>query len=148
MSVYPSVAAVPGTVRRPSLLRRLWLPAAVAAPVVAAMGYVAAVDPNQPGHYPRCFLLSAFGIYCPGCGGLRSVHALTHGDLLAALQLNGFGIALIVASTAVWSVWLVARLRLRPIRGRWIPATLFTLLALLPVFAVVRNLPFGQFLAP
>lgn len=135
-------------VRRPSLLRRVWLPAVMAAPVVAAMGYLAAVDPNQPGHYPQCFWRTNFGILCPGCGGLRAMHALTHGDLFAALHLNALGTTLVVASAAIWAVWLVARLRLRPIRGRWIPVTLFTLLAALPVFTVVRNLPFGQFLAP
>ena len=33
------------------------------------------------GLYPQCGFKQATGLDCPGCGGLRSVHALTHGRL-------------------------------------------------------------------
>ncbi|HEX8006255.1 MAG TPA: DUF2752 domain-containing protein, partial [Trebonia sp.] len=68
--------------------RRSLAPAGVAAITVAATGYVAAVDPNAAGHYPLCPFLAVSGFYCPGCGTLRAVHALAHGDPLAALGLN------------------------------------------------------------
>ena len=42
------------------------------------------VDPNQPGHYPTDPFLAITGLYCPGCGTLRALHALARGDLLTA----------------------------------------------------------------
>ena len=44
------------------------------------------------------------GFYCPGCGGLRAVHDLTHGDVGAALSSNILVTLLIpvVSSAAVW----------------------------------------------
>ena len=75
--------ATPGSVPR-----RLAVPAGVLAAVVGAFAYVAVVDPNEPGHYPACPLLQYTGVYCPGCGGLRSAHAFVHGDFAAALRAN------------------------------------------------------------
>ena len=55
-----------------SVPSRLAAPAGVLAAVAAAFAYVGTVDPNEPGHYPVCPLLRFTGLYCPGCGGLRS----------------------------------------------------------------------------
>ena len=56
------------------------VPAGVLAAVAGAFAYVGTVDPNEPGHYPVCPLLRLTGVYCPGCGGLRSAYAFVHGD--------------------------------------------------------------------
>ena len=40
------------------------------------------------GTTPSCPLYAVSGLYCPGCGTLRCLHALTHGDLGAALGFN------------------------------------------------------------
>lgn len=124
------------------------LPLALAAPLLAATGYVAAVDPAEPGHYGTCPILAVTGLFCPGCGGLRAVHELTHGNLLGALDRNALVIALVVAVGAVWAWWLAARLRARPLRSRLVPVVLLALAVSIPVFTVVRNLPFGELLAP
>ena len=31
-----------------------------------------------------CIFYSAFGLYCPGCGGTRAVSALLHGQILTS----------------------------------------------------------------
>ena len=48
--------------------------------VAVALATLATVDPNQPGHYPTCPFLATTGFYCPGCGALRAVHDLLHGE--------------------------------------------------------------------
>ncbi|MFE2264816.1 DUF2752 domain-containing protein [Streptomyces griseosporeus] len=133
----------PGTVRA-----RLAVPGAVLAAVAAAFGYVGAVDPNEPGHYPVCPLLRTTGLYCPGCGGLRSAHAFVHGDLLTALHANAVAVAGYLVFALVWAVWVVRAVRGRPLRIDLRPAPLWALGALLLVFTVVRNLPFGGWLHP
>jgi len=37
---------------------------------------------------PPCLFTAAFGVRCPGCGSLRALHALAHGDLQAGLAFN------------------------------------------------------------
>ncbi len=129
-------------------LGRLAVPAGVLAAVAGAFAYVGAVDPNEPGHYPACPLLQYTGLYCPGCGGLRSAHAVVHGDLLAALQDNAMAVVGYALFAVVWTVWVVHAVRGRPLRLDPRPAQLWAAGALLLVFTVVRNLPFGGWLHP
>ncbi|MEU5362886.1 DUF2752 domain-containing protein [Streptomyces sp. NPDC005925] len=128
--------------------RGLALPAGALAAVTAAFAYVGTVDPNQPGHYPACPLLRLTGIYCPGCGGLRSAHAVVHGDLTAALQDNALAVTGYVLCAVLWTVWVVRAVRGRPMRFDPGPVHAWSAGTLLLVFTLVRNLPFGHWLHP
>jgi hypothetical protein len=134
--------------RAGAVLGRLAVPAGVLGAVVGSFAYVAAVDPNEPGHYPACPLLQYTGIYCPGCGGLRSAHAFIHGDFLTALQANAPAVVGYLLFAVLWTVWVVRVGRGRPVRVDLGPVQLWTAGALLLVFTVVRNLPFGGWLHP
>ncbi|MET9831477.1 DUF2752 domain-containing protein [Streptomyces sp. NPDC006385] len=127
---------------------RLAAPAGVLAAVAGAFAYVGTVDPNEPGHYPACPLLQYTGVYCPGCGGLRSAHAVVHGDVLAALQDNALAVAGYAVFAVLWTVWVVRAARGRPFRLELGPVQLWAAGALALVFTVVRNLPFGGWLHP
>ncbi|KKD04365.1 DUF2752 domain-containing protein [Streptomyces sp. WM6386] len=127
---------------------RLAVPAGILAAVAGAFAYVAAVDPNEPGHYPVCPLLRLTGLYCPGCGGLRSAHAFIHGDFLTALQANAPAVLGYLGFAVLWTVWVVRAARGRPLRLDLGPVHLWAVGALLLVFTVVRNLPFGGWLHP
>lgn len=131
-----------------SLRRRLAGPAAVFAAAAGAFGYVGAVDPNEPGHYPVCPLYLLTGLYCPGCGGLRSAHALVHGDVLTALRDNAAAVAAYLGCAVLWMVWTARAARGRPLRTGLGPARLWTGVVLLLAFTAVRNLPFGGWLRP
>ncbi|GAA4923557.1 DUF2752 domain-containing protein [Streptomyces coeruleoprunus] len=130
------------------LSRRLLAPLGTLAGVAAAFTYVGAVDPNEPGHYPVCPLLRYTGLYCPGCGGLRSAHAFVHGDLVAALGANAMAVAGYAAFAVLMVFWLVRAVRGLPARVDPAPVWWWLLGGLAAVFTVVRNLPFGSALAP
>jgi hypothetical protein len=106
-------------------------------------------DPHEHGAWGLC-PSAALGIYCPGCGGLRAVNDLTHGDLYGAASSN---LAFIVALPFLLvglTLWAVGRWRGRPFR---LPMSVvrplaYGSLALLIVFTVLRNLPAGSWLAP
>ncbi|MFC7216657.1 DUF2752 domain-containing protein [Streptomyces polyrhachis] len=130
------------------LARRLAGPVAAAALVAAAFGYVRAVDPGEPGHYPVCPLLRLTGWYCPGCGGLRAAHALAHGDLAAAAASNVLALGVFTVVALVLSCWLLAAVRGRGLSLPWGRVNGYALTGLAAAFTLVRNLPFGRFLAP
>jgi hypothetical protein len=131
-----------------SVSRRLAVPGGILAAVVGAFAYVGTVDPNDPGHYPVCPLLQYTGLYCPGCGGLRSAHAVVQGDFAAALGANAVAVAGYLVFAVVWTVWVVRSVQGRPLRVDLRPSLLWGLGALLLLFTVVRNLPFGGWLQP
>ncbi|MET7765048.1 DUF2752 domain-containing protein [Streptomyces sp. NPDC005336] len=135
----PSVSS-PAPVR---VVRRLAAPAGVLAGVLAAFGYVGAVDPHEPGHYPVCPLLRLTGLYCPGCGGLRGAYALAHGDLPAALGDNALAVLCYAVFAVGWVVWCV-RGRLFAVRVGYA----WALGGIALVFTIVRNLPCGGLLTP
>lgn len=123
-------------------------PLGVLGGVAAAFAYVGTFDPNEAGHYPVCPLLRYGGVYCPGCGGLRSAYAVVHGDFGTALGLNALAVAGYVLFAVLWTVWLTRTLRGEsfslPLRAvHW-----WTIAGVVLLFTVVRNLPFGAALAP
>lgn len=127
---------------------RLLAPVGVLAGVAAAFAYVGAVDPNEPGHYPVCPLLRFTGLYCPGCGGLRSAHAFVHGELGTAFGANALAVVGYGLFAVVMAVWLIRAVRAVPMRVTIGPAWWWGIGAALALFTVVRNLPFGSALAP
>jgi hypothetical protein len=129
-------------------VRRLAVPAGVLAAVAGAFAYVGAVDPNEPGHYPVCPMLRYTGLYCPGCGGLRSAHAFVHGDFATALTDNALAVAGYLLFAVVWTVWVVRVARGRPVRVELGTVQLWAVGVLLLAFTVVRNLPSGGWLHP
>ncbi|MFI8068571.1 DUF2752 domain-containing protein [Streptomyces sp. NPDC086033] len=141
-------ADVNADTQRAPRLSGLAVPGGILAAVAGAFAYVGTVDPNQPGHYPVCPLYRITGLYCPGCGGLRSAHAFIHGDFLAALQDNAMAVVGYLGFAVLWTVWVVRAARGRPLRLALGPVHLWTLGTLLLVFTVVRNLPFGGLLHP
>lgn len=142
-------AARPDASARGGLPRRLVAPLGALAAATAAFAVLGAVDPNEPGHYPVCPLLHLTGLYCPACGGLRSAHAVAHGDLIGALGANALAVAGYAACAVFWALWLGNAVRGRRTAGpRPRAVHWWALGGLLLVFTLVRNLPFGSGLAP
>jgi hypothetical protein len=127
---------------------RLTGPLAALAATAGAFAYVAVVDPGQPGHYPVCPVLAATGYYCPGCGGLRAAHALARGQLGAALRDNALGVAGMAAFAVFLALWLTREARGRPFTPNVPPRALWAAGALITLFTLLRNTPFGTWLAP
>lgn len=123
-------------------------PVAVLVATGAGLLLVHAVDPGEPGNYPSCPWLLVTGTFCPGCGTLRMLHALTHGDVATAVAMNPFALAALVLLAAGWVIW-VARVH----SGATTPTSLpqraaLGYLAVAVVYWVARNLPGLAWLAP
>jgi Protein of unknown function (DUF2752) len=111
--------------------------------LTAAVGVLFVFDPATPGFFPVCALHELTGWQCPGCGGLRAVHQLSHGHLAAAWQLNPFVIVLLPVA-----LWLGLREAVRASTGRAWPGLVtrpvfaWLLAGALVLFGVLRNVPF------
>jgi hypothetical protein len=106
-------------------------------------------DPHQHGSWGLCPLRALTGLDCPGCGGLRAVNDLTHGDIGAAASSNLFFVVSIPLIVALWGLWFwrsrqsagEAR-RLLPVGRAKLLVTAY--LAVMVVFTIVRNTPWGH----
>jgi hypothetical protein len=111
-------------------------------------------DPHASGSWGYCPFYALTGLYCPGCGGLRAVNDLTNGDLVGAASSNLVFVVLIPVIVVGWLRWTgrawsgapapAPRERFGVRAGGWAMA----LAVVLAVFAVLRNLPIGGWLAP
>ncbi len=111
-------------------------------------------DPHTSGSWGSCPYLLATGFHCPGCGILRGVHDVAHGELGAALGSNLVFFALVAPVLVVtWSLWLRRAWTGEPRRplplGRVGRAALVVAAVLVTItFTVARNTPQGAWLAP
>jgi Protein of unknown function (DUF2752) len=106
-------------------------------------------DPTTPhGPLPVCPTKALLGIDCPGCGSLRMLYSLMHGNLVEAARFNA--LALVAVGLLLWAyvAWTYGRVVGRRIASwqhhRWSAAVT---LSLVLAWFVVRNIPFAPFTA-
>jgi len=99
-------------------------------------------DPARHGFYPRCQFHAMTGLACPGCGGLRALHALAHGQVAAAFRFNALVVVGLPLAAVAAGIGLLGKERRAGARLR-LPAAWVAWGALLVVvlFGIVRNLP-------
>lgn len=128
--------------------------AATAAAALAAAGagvwVLRRFDPNAADSpLPGCLFYHLTGLYCPGCGMTRALHALVHGDPVQMLAMNPLlpvlmiALPLLIVQSLGYRLPLPRRMTARLTDGKfW--------LVLLGAFWVLRNLPWPPFawLAP
>jgi Protein of unknown function (DUF2752) len=104
--------------------------------LAGALGYIGLVDPHKPHSvYPLCPFKLLTGWNCPFCGGLRMVHDLLHGDLVAGINDNIFALV----GIPLLAGWILVRYR----QGRLLMPVpvLVTITVLAIAWTVLRNLP-------
>ena len=121
---------------------RMRAPVAAGLAGLAACGYVYAVDPSAPGHYPGCPTKLLVGLDCPFCGSLRATHELMHGNVAGAVDFNVVTVTLVLPLIAIaYVLWAYRRWRGEEFTVRFPKWATGALVGLLVVFTVVRNLP-------
>lgn len=125
----------------------LGAPLVVAASTTLMCAAIWAGDPTTPnGPLPVCPTKALLGIDCPGCGSLRMLYSLMHGNVMAAARFNALGLAAVVLLVWAYLAWTYGRVVGRRVRswqhGRWAAVVTLTLVA---AWFVVRNIPFAPF---
>ncbi|WP_307817689.1 DUF2752 domain-containing protein [Nocardia acididurans] len=135
--------------------RSRWLTAGLPLLTGGAVAGVLAVlhfrDPHEQGSYGVCPFYELTGWWCPGCGGLRGLHNLTDGRIIDAVHSNILLVPLLLGFLAWWGNWTIKGWRGQslPPLPRILPRSALWITAILLVaFTVVRNTPYGTWLAP
>ncbi|QUS59715.1 DUF2752 domain-containing protein [Synechocystis sp. PCC 7339] len=108
-------------------------------------------DPASSKLFPPSPFRSLTGLYCPGCGTLRALHQLLHGNLVGAFGLN----PLMIISLP-FMVYSYVAYGLKTITGQtllvWFipPKVIWFILQAILAYWVARNIPLAPFswLAP
>jgi hypothetical protein len=134
-------------------MRQGHIPLGLGAPLMVAAStiFVCAAtwvgDPTtQGGPLPVCPTKALLGIDCPGCGSLRMLYSLLHGNVMAAARFNAVGLVAVVLLVWAYLVWTYGRISGRRLRSwqhqRW---SAMVALSVVVVWFVVRNIPFAPF---
>lgn len=133
-----------------STRRALLGPAVSGAVGLAAAALLHLRDPHESGSYGFCPFLALTGWPCPGCGGLRAVNDLTRGDVVGAVSSNAIAVALVLGLAVLWVVWFARRATGHQ-RAAFATVSVRSAVlvgVLVAAFGVLRNTPWGSWLAP
>lgn len=133
--IQPPVISAPA----PGRTRLIWL---LSVAVITGLAVLYFFNPVEHSFYPTCQFYKLTHLHCPGCGSLRALHQLTHGHLAAAFHSN----PLLIVSFPMFA-WLgISKLRNRSASVLMIqPAAAWTILAIVIMFGILRNLPLAAF---
>jgi uncharacterized protein DUF2752 len=99
-------------------------------------------DPATSRLFPPCPLHYLTGWYCPGCGSLRALHQLLHGNFEAAWAMNPLTILLLPFLIYGLTSEALSQLRGRGLPQVFLPAPAIRVLCVIIVlFGILRNLP-------
>jgi hypothetical protein len=109
------------------------------------------LDPATSRMFPPCPFLYLTGLYCPGCGSLRAMHQLLHGNFHAAWAMNPLSVILfpfLAYGLLCEAIFYLSGQRLPQVTLTG--ASIRAVCAVILLFAVARNIPFRPFdlLAP
>ncbi len=99
-------------------------------------------DPAGSALFPPCPLRALTGWYCPGCGSLRAIHQLLHGNLRLAFALNPLAVMALPFLTYGTISHAFFLLRGRGLPSMFLPAAAIRALAVaIILFGILRNVP-------
>lgn len=109
--------------------------------VCVALFVLFVFNPASSSIFVPCPFHRLTGLYCPGCGSLRAIHQLLHGNLPAAFGLN----PLMVLSLPFLGYWFIScgvlAVRNRPLASIIIPSfCIWLILVIILLFWILRNI--------
>lgn len=115
---------------------------------LTAIGFasLAILDPAEANFIPICPCRLLTGLYCPGCGSLRAIHAITRLRIDRALAYNPMLVLFVplfiwfFASNLATACWGPDK-----IKFSLPPAFAKSLLLIIMVYFVIRNIPASPF---
>ena len=95
-------------------------------------------DPNTDSIFPPCPTNAITDLHCPGCGTLRALHALVHGNLKEAISQN-------VMAVIFLPILPIMAIFPKLFHFKFVP---WAILIIFAIYTILRNLETFSFLAP
>ncbi|MDP4178429.1 MAG: DUF2752 domain-containing protein [Bacillota bacterium] len=120
----------------------------IIAAVIPAAIILYLFNPSTSKIFPPCPFKFLTGYYCPGCGSLRALHQLFHGNLIAALKLNSF----MVLCIPLMIYLILSEMKIKIKGRRLFPRIVFSqsfytiFLTIIILYWILRNIPIPPFI--
>lgn len=100
------------------------------------------IDPTKSTWMPKCPIWLTTGLYCPGCGSQRAVHALLTGHIMEAFHYNLYLLLAwpYLAALVIEKLCLTGTIQLRWRKVLEHKYTIYFYLATYCIWFVVRNI--------
>lgn len=103
-------------------------------------------NPAKSVFYAPCPFHVLTGLYCPGCGSLRALHHLLHGDLAVAFRLNPLTVLSLPFLGYSFLSYAMIGIRRQSLPTVFVPAIfIWIYLAVVLLFWVIRNISWYPF---
>lgn len=113
---------------------------------VISAGIIFFFAPGAGSIYPPCPTKYLTTYSCPGCGSLRAIHNLLHGNIIKAFYFNPLTV-IALPFLAFWSALSFLRLffniKLPVVKIK--PFIIWLLISAIIIFTALRNLPLNPF---
>ncbi len=126
--------------RRPLGRTAFWVTTAAVTFLVGAV-ILYYFNPIKSGFYPICLFHASTGLLCPGCGSLRALHQLLHGNLAIALRYNVLCVVSIPSVIGISIRTIIRRSRGQDASLLIRPGWLWNGFAIIMIFWILRNIP-------
>jgi len=108
--------------------------------------YLFVFEPGKSGFFPICPFRALTGFTCPGCGSARGMHALVHGDVVAAFKFNPLLVLSLPFLLYAFVRFTNTAIHGRQVKGNQLDAKyIWTIFVVVLFFWVFRNTPFYPF---
>lgn len=125
--------------------RWYFITAFLLAGLLGVVGILVNHTPGESPWLPSCPFHALTGLFCPGCGITRALHALLHGEFVKAFSMNALGIVCLPFMALIWTN--------KKFRWKWMthPAAAWILDAriwatLIISYFILRNIPLEPFI--
>jgi len=108
---------------------------------IVAFYFLYTFNPASSTLYVPCPFHALTGLYCPGCGSLRSLHHLLHGNLTIAFWLNPLMVVSLPFLGCSFLSYILGGIRGRPLPNIFVPASyIWVYLGVVLLFWGLRNI--------
>ena len=115
--------------------------------IIAAIILLYKINPSTSSFFPSCPVYTITGLYCPGCGSLRALHQLFHGNISNAFGFNPLMVIALPFIAYSFLSYILDGITGKTLPKIFIPAFyIWLILGIILLFGILRNIRIYPFI--